>query len=153
MGGFRRPFRFRTPLPGGSVPRDFLGQGWAFPVRVGSSGDGPALQAFEANIAESIPLVLGTVPGERPYLPAFGCALHDLVFAPNEPRIRHEIEGRIRAALQRWEPRIDVQEVRATPVLGEPERLSVAIRYVVRRSNNHQNLVHLLHLRPFHRVD
>ena len=60
---------------------DFVGAGWAFPLRTDATG-GIALVAREREIEEAIRLILGTAPGERPMRPEFGCRIHDHVFAP-----------------------------------------------------------------------
>jgi len=59
----------------------FLGTGWAFPLRTDATGS-IALVTREREVQESIRIILGTAPGERPMRPEFGCAIHDLVFAP-----------------------------------------------------------------------
>src|SRR5438445_5912281 len=58
---------------------DFVGRGWAFPLRLDSTG-AFALSAGDDDVAESIRLILGTSPGERPMRPEFGCPIHELVF-------------------------------------------------------------------------
>ncbi|MCO4769189.1 MAG: GPW/gp25 family protein [Deltaproteobacteria bacterium] len=98
-------------------------------------------------------IILNTQPGERPMLPEFGCALQDLVFKTNSQRTRHEAEMMVREALSRWEPRVDVQKVEARPSKDNPNQISLHIDYVVRKSNNHQNLVQLLHLQEFFDAD
>ncbi len=76
------------------MAEQFVGSGWSFPLRIGPTG-GIALVSGEREIEEAIRLVLATAPGERPMRPEFGCAIHDLVFAPvNEQtagRIQHEV--------------------------------------------------------------
>lgn len=63
------------------MSEQFVGAGWAFPLRT-DAGGGIALARREREIEESIRLVLATAPGERPMRPEFGCAVHDMVFAP-----------------------------------------------------------------------
>ena len=135
------------------MSRDFLGRGWAFPVGPRPDGAGVALTAHERNIAECIHLILNTQPGERPMLPDFGCALQDLVFKTNSAKTRHEAESIVRGALSKWEPRIDVQKVVARPDPNSPNQVRLNIDYLVRKSNNHQNMVHLLHLQEFFDAD
>ena len=59
---------------------EFIGAGWAFPLRTDATG-GIALVSREREVEESIRLILGTAPGERPMRPEFGCRIHDEVFA------------------------------------------------------------------------
>ncbi len=55
---------------------EFIGAGWAFPLRTDATG-GIALVTREREIEQSILLILGTAPGERPMRPEFGCRIHD----------------------------------------------------------------------------
>ena len=61
---------------------NFLGSGWAFPVKIGDTGSVDVAQ-FERSVAEAIRIILGTSPGERLMRPDFGCRINDMVFAPN----------------------------------------------------------------------
>lgn len=132
------------------MSREFLGQGWAFPIRFREDGGGPAFSKHEQGIVEAVRLILGTRPGERVMLPTFGCPLDELAFAPLDASTFTAAEAMVRAALQRWEPRIDVGVVEATAATQPRGGLRLRIEWVVRRSNNHQNLVHLADLRSFH---
>ncbi len=135
------------------MSREFLGRGWRFPVGPRADGGGVDTSEHEQNIVECIQLILNTTPGERPMLPDFGCGLSELVFRTNTAQTRHDAESMARAALHKWEPRIDVREVVARPDPGNPNRIRLHIDYVVRKSNNHQNLVHLLDLQRFYDAD
>ena len=79
---------------------DFVGAGWAFPLRTDATG-GIALVAREREIEEAIRLILGTAPGERPMRPEFGCRIHDHVFAPANAATAGAIAYDVRAALER----------------------------------------------------
>lgn len=135
------------------MSRDFLGRGWSFPIGPRPDGAGVALTAHERNIAECIHLILNTQPGERPMLPEFGCPLQDLVFETNVPATRFKAEAMVQKALRKWEPRIDLQKVEARPDPQNRNQIRLHIDYLVRKSNNHQNMVHLLHLQEFFDAD
>src|SRR4051812_44531262 len=92
------------------MSEDFVGAGWAFPIRTDLTG-GIALVRREREIEESIRLILGTSIGERPMRPEFGCAIHDYVFAPADYATAGRIAYEVRVSLDRWEPRIDVVDV------------------------------------------
>src|SRR5215468_11506699 len=89
---------------------EFVGAGWAFPLRTDATGS-IALVKGEREIVESIRLILATAPGERPMRPAFGCAIHDLVFAPADAATAGQIAYEVRVSLERWEPRIVLDDV------------------------------------------
>src|SRR2546430_10476797 len=91
--------------------RKFLGTGWQFPIRINPHG-GLNLSSGEQNVAESIWLILATAQNERQMRPLFGCGMHELVFAPNNPSTFGNVSHLVRKALTEYEPRIDVLEVR-----------------------------------------
>jgi phage baseplate assembly protein W len=124
--------------------RAFQGTGWRFPVRINPRG-GTSYSSGEQDIQEAIWIILSTGVGERQMLPDFGCGIHDLVFAPNNPVIRGNVMHAVRDALTKWEPRIDVLNVR----VGAPEenRMLIAIDYRVRSTNTFHNLVYPFYIR------
>lgn len=119
---------------------DFIGRGWSYPMGVSGTG-GIALSAGDDEIAESIRMILGTAPGERPMRPEFGCAVHDLVFSAVDGRFAGLVDYEVRNALLRWEPRI---EVAAVTVTLDPERegvVLIGVEYTLRTTNDRRNLV------------
>jgi uncharacterized protein len=129
------------------VNDEFIGAGWAFPLRTDATG-GIALVSREREIEESIRLVLGTATGERPMRPEFGCGIHDEVFSPANAATFGRIATDVRASLRRWEPRIAVQEVEVTPDEDDPSTLYIDIRYTVGSSNDPRNLVFPFYVIP-----
>lgn len=121
--------------------RDILGTGWSFPVRVNPRG-GLSFSSGEADVEEAIWILLGTAPGERPMRPGFGCGIHDLVFAPNSPATRGAVAAQVRQALTRFEPRIDLDEVRVEATPEAPERMLIRVDYRVRSTNAAHSLVY-----------
>lgn len=121
--------------------RSFLGTGLAFPLRVGPHG-GLGLSSGEASIAESIWLVLSTAPGERVMNPEFGCGIQTLVFAPNSAATHAEVAHHVEEALLRFEPRIEVLDVRVTGEGDLANVLLIAIDYRVRDNNTLNNVVY-----------
>jgi uncharacterized protein len=127
--------------------RDFLGSGWSFPVRINSRG-GIELSRGEDDIAESIKMILSTPKGQRRMRPAFGCGIHDLAFAPNDPATHGQIRHHVTEALALWEPRIEVLAVRVQPDSDDPARLFVDIEYSQRADNQRRNLVYPFYMIP-----
>ena len=120
----------------------FLGQGWAFPVKLVPDQLGSFLGGDE-KIRQSIWIILSTAPGERQMLPEFGCGVHDLVFEPNTAALRGLVQARVRDALTRWEPRIDLLDVRVeSPAPDERNYLVIRVDYRVRANNTFFNLVY-----------
>lgn len=124
---------------------EFIGRGWAFPIRTTTTG-GIALVGREQKLAESIRLILGTAPGERPMRPEFGCGIHDLVFATADATTAGRVSYSVRAALERWEPRIDVTDIDVT--WGDTGVMFVDISYIERETNDRRNLVFPFYVIP-----
>ena len=123
---------------------DYLGIGWRLPVGVDSSG-AIATAAGEERIRESIRMILATAPGERIMRPEFGCAIHDLVFAPNDGATAGRAAGAVREALVLWEPRIELLRVEVVPG-AEPELLLIEVEYRIRATDSRYNLVYPFYL-------
>ena len=122
------------------MSQEFIGAGWAFPVRTDPTGR-VALVRQERDLEESIRLILGTAFGERPMRPDYGCAIHDYIFAGVDTDISGRIVGAVRASLLRWEPRIDVQDVQVRIDTDNAALVYIDIRYSVTDTNDPRNLV------------
>lgn len=121
--------------------REFLGIGWKFPLQVTPRGT-IAQARDEQRVEESIYLILGTARGERVMLPDFGCGIHDLVFEPNNTMTRSLVVNRVREALVRFEPRIDVLDVDAETTSDQENLLLIRVSYRIRANNAMNNLVY-----------
>jgi phage baseplate assembly protein W len=133
------------------MAQEFIGAGWAFPVRTDATGS-IALVTREREIEESIRLVLATAPGERPMRPEFGCAVHDYVFAPADAATAGDIAYAVRVALERWEPRIDLEDVVIRFDDVDQGVLYIDVHYAVRGANDPRNLVFPFYVIPQHRA-
>ena len=126
---------------------DFIGAGWSFPLGTDATG-GIALVTREREIEQAIRLILGTACGERPMRPDFGCRIHDRVFGPASSATAGQISYDVREALERWEPRIDVQEVNVSFDAIDNGTLYVDISYEIRGLNDPRNLVFPFYMIP-----
>lgn len=120
---------------------DYLGRGHAFPFVPDEDGR-LGLVGGEERIRQSIWIILATAPGERLMRPEFGCGIHDLVFEPNSAALRGMVQARVRDALVRWEPRIDVLDVQVTTDDAERNHLYIGVDYRIRSNNAFYNLVY-----------
>jgi phage baseplate assembly protein W len=109
-------------------------------LRVNATG-GIGLSADDREIEESIRLVLGTAPGERPMRPEFGCPINNHVFASADATTAGMIATEVKASLKRWEPRIDVLDVDVGYDEGDTTLVYIDVRYRVRSTNDPRNLV------------
>ena len=121
--------------------KEFLGRGWAMPVELDPQTGRVATVAYEADIKQSIRIILETAPGERVMRSNFGCGIHELVFTALDSTTIERIKSVVEEALRRCEARIEVLAIdvaEETTLRGE---LSVSIDYRVRKTNQKDNLV------------
>jgi phage baseplate assembly protein W len=130
---------------------EILGTGMAFPLDVDAAGR-IALVRDEIDVEQAIRLIIGTAPGERPMRPEFGCDVHDYVFERVDAQTVGRIENAIRTALDRWEPRIVVEDITFG---GEHSfdtdnsgLLSISVDYRIRATNSVRNLVYPFYVIP-----
>jgi uncharacterized protein len=116
-----------------------LGQGVAFPVRVGPDGS-IAWSAGNDSIVESIQLILMTNQGERVARPEFGASLRTFIYSSNTGATRRLIQEAITTALKRWEKRITVSSVLVTKVPEDEQALDVTIGYQIRSTGAREQL-------------
>ncbi len=126
-----------------------IGTGWAAPVRVGGHG-GVELVSGGREIEESIAVILGTAPGERVMRPAFGCRIHELVFASLNSETLGLAQRYVREALGRWEPRVDVEDVAVDFDEDRDGRalLRATVTYTIRSTKDERSLVY-----PFYIIE
>jgi phage baseplate assembly protein W len=105
-----------------------FGRGISFPPRVGADGR-IVRSAGEANVRESIRIILLTNQRERLRLPEFGGNLAQFLFEPNTVTTRHQIQERIKRALAQWEPRVDVESVTVEPDPADVQAAIATIQY------------------------
>jgi phage baseplate assembly protein W len=124
--------------------KDYIGTGLGFPLQVNVQG-GMQLSTGTPNIEESIVIILRTDLGERVYRPNFGSRLSELVFEPMNVQTLMLIRLYVEQALEMWEPRIILKEVRADPdpIRG---RVDIEIVYQPKNSLDTRSLVYPFYL-------
>jgi phage baseplate assembly protein W len=126
---------------------DFIGAGWSFPLNVDATSR-VALATQSREIEQAIEIILRTSPGERPMRPEFGCRIQDHLFSPTNATTAAAIASDVRAALDRWEPRIDVEDVRVGFDQAELGTFYIDVVYVIRGDNDERNLVFPFYVIP-----
>lgn len=126
---------------------DFVGAGWAFPLGVDATGR-IALVARDREIQESLRLILGTAPGERPMRPEFGCRIHEHVFGPANSTTAARVAHDVRESIERWEPRVDLLDVGVSFDARTEGTMYVDVRYALRGDNDPRNLVFPFYVIP-----
>jgi Bacteriophage baseplate protein W len=121
-------------------PDDFLGTGWRFPVLPDEAGR-LGYAVGEQSIENCLRALLLTGTGERVMRPDFGTRAQESVFAPGSVQNLRDLENSIAEAVRTYEPRVELDEVRAEADPAEESRVTVSIVYRIRRSNTKANLV------------
>lgn len=134
-------------MNGNAREREFIGQGLAFPLQVNPRGEF-ALATGERDIEQAIRIILETVPGERVMRPEFGCRIHELIFAPHDATTEGLVIHYIEQALERWEPRIELQEVNVdTDARAKYDgALLIEIRYQIKDTHSERSIVYPFYL-------
>ena len=122
-------------LPGDEV----LGRGVAFPLRL--AGGQIGMNGYEAQVEQSIRIILRTTRGERVMRSDFGAGMDTLAFEPMTAVTVGLLQHRVTDALQRFEHRSEVLKVvvDALPAQGQ---LLARIEYRVKRTDSVLNLVY-----------
>lgn len=128
--------------------REFVGQGLSWPLQLNSQG-AVAMTQGQAEIEQSIRIILETIPGERVMRPEFGCRAWELMFAPRNATTEAQLIEHVRDALRIWEPRINVTSVQIARNTGYDDSVILTdIRYVVKNTHDERSIVY-----PFYIMD
>lgn len=133
------------------MAESFIGRGWPFPILPDATGSLGFVEG-DANVEQSLRILLMTQLGERVMRPDFGTATARLVFAPGSLQFLSLLETTVREAVRDFEPRIDLEAVDAEADPDEETQVTVAISYRVRQSNTRFNLVFPFYLDTVERI-
>jgi len=122
------------------VSEPFLGTGWRFPILPDEAGR-LGYATGEQSIEHCLRALLLTGVGERVMRPDFGTRAQESVFAPGSVQNLRDLERSIAEAVRTYEPRVELDEVRAEADLADESRVTVSVAYRIRRTNTKANLV------------
>jgi phage baseplate assembly protein W len=126
--------------------KSFLGTGWSFPPRFLDSEQGIEMSRDDDDIAESLHILLSTVPGERLMNPEYGCDLQSQVFQNINNSTKVIIEDLIATAILYFEPRIRLIGVNVDDAGQMSGVVNVSITYEVKGVNSRRNMVYPFYL-------
>jgi phage baseplate assembly protein W len=126
---------------------DFIGRGLSFPLRIDQSGS-IALTRGVDDLDSSLRMILTTAPGERLMRPLFGCRIWELMFEPINANTLGLMREAVREAVGRWEPRVDLEDVRLSVDEASQGRVFIELDYVTRATNDRRNLVYPFYVIP-----
>lgn len=121
-------------------PKTFLGVGWKFPPTFDKKMNSVQMVSDEADIKESLHILLSTQVGERVMLPDFGCDLRVLAFENIDTNTLSEARRMIEMAILNYEPRISLEnvEINADTLNGV---VRINVEYTIRKTNTRTNIV------------
>ena len=130
-----------------SDPADFVGRGIMWPLGVDHSGS-LAMSEGPESIASALRMILSTAPGERLMRPMFGCAIWNLLFEPINANTLGLMAEAVREAVGRWEPRVELDDVRVLPDHRAEGKVLIELDYITKATNDRRNLVFPFYVIP-----
>lgn len=130
------------------MAQSFLGTGWSFPPAFNKPADAVALVSEEADIHQSLQILLDTRKGERVMVPDYGCNLDEMVFETMNTTFKTYIREMIRNAILFYEARIDLHSVKIDDSREVEGVILIIIEYTVRTTNSRFNFVY-----PFYKKE
>lgn len=125
---------------------DYLGTGWSFPPEFSPTTASVRMSSGPQDVAESLRILVSTLPGERAMRPRYGAAFQDLLFASVDTTTQTEFFDRIRIALLEYEPRIAVERLALNTDFLAEGRVELVVDYRLRANNTRYNFVYPFYL-------
>ena len=84
----------------------------------------------ETAIARSVRNIVMTIPGERPFAPALGSNINNLLFENFDELTAEPIKSEIKQTLVNYEPRVELESVKVKPNY-EAHEFHVTLNYII----------------------
>lgn len=128
----------------GDQDKSFLGTGWSFPPEFQRNDGVLQLQtvSLEADIKESLSILLATAPGERVMQPTFGCGLKTMIFENVDETAITEMKDLIERAILFFETRIDLDDIYIDTDNIYDGLMEIDIHYTIVSTNTRSNIVY-----------
>ncbi|MDA0687738.1 MAG: GPW/gp25 family protein [Proteobacteria bacterium] len=128
----------------GDQDKSFLGTGWSFPPEFQRNDGVLELQtvSLEADIKESLSILLATAPGERVMQPTFGCGLKTMIFENVDETAITEMKDLIERAILFFETRIDLDDIYIDTDNIYDGLMEIDIHYTIVSTNTRSNIVY-----------
>jgi len=122
--------------------KDFLGTGWGFPPQFSKAIGNVRMVSADENIRNSLEIIIGTRVKERFIHPDFGCDVSETLFGPMSTGTRLRMESLIREAIEKYEHRITLDELRTDVDSISEGRIDIILSYTINDTNTRENLVY-----------
>lgn len=123
----------------------FLGTGWSFPPSFDPETGTVELVSDQADIHQSLNILLSTSLGERVMQPKYGCNLNDHLFESLNSSVIGYIKDLVEHAILFYEPRILADKIEVT---GQDSfdlfegRFTISVEYTIPETNSRFNYVY-----------
>ena len=118
----------------------FLGRGWAFPPTFTKGGNTVAMLEAEADIKNSLEVLLATATGERVMQPDYGSNLEKLLFEPLDTTFSTYITELIKTAILLNEPRVTVETIDYFQDILNG-KIDITVNFTIVSTNTRSNIV------------
>lgn len=115
--------------------------GWPLLPVPDENGELTYPSALAGSVRQQLQVILSTRPGEQLMRPDFGAGLTAFLGEPDTVTTRRRIYDRVIEAIDRWEPRVDVDRVDVDDLPGRPGWLRIEVAYRVRRTGDTSTLL------------
>lgn len=118
-----------------------------YPLTKGTRDTFDANYDLNNSVKENIKHVIMTMPGERIFMPEYGCGVIKLLYEPINANTKNKVKTEIEGAINRWVPnvtsvnvtvkeRTDLTENELTIVPLDYNSIVASISYIVKISSN-----------------
>lgn len=121
--------------------KSFLGTGWGFPPTFSNHSGTVETVSDDADIFQSLHILLSTRLKERVMRSDYGCDLSALLYENITITLLTKIKGIIENAILKYEPRIDLLEVEFFTEDANNGMINIEVTYRIRATNSRKNYV------------
>lgn len=125
--------------------KSFLGTGWSFPPTFSKLTGTVEMLSNEADIQNSLRVLLSTRIGERLMQPNYGCNLDVMLFETINETMLTFVKDLVFTAIYYFEPRVNPINVKVEAT-AEEGMVLINVEYQIRSTNSRHNLVYPFYL-------
>ena len=125
--------------------KSFLGTGWSFPPTFSKLTGTVEMLSNEADIQNSLRVLLSTRIGERLMQPNYGCNLDVMLFETINETMLTFVKDLVFTAIYYFEPRVNPINVKVEAT-AEEGMVLINVEYQIRNTNSRHNLVYPFYL-------
>ncbi|HOI26804.1 MAG TPA: GPW/gp25 family protein [Paludibacteraceae bacterium] len=125
---------------------NYLGTGWGFPPQFKKGEKSVVMVSEEADVKESLCILLSTKIKERFVHPEFGADLSDFAFKSMDFTTLLRIKRLISTAIDKYEPRVSLDDVSINSDNEQEGVLMLNIEYTILATYSKESLVYPFYL-------